>query len=176
LVLAALVFAGFSSLHGENPGKAEGLKLRPTQAELEKRAAERTDPLAAHRELEAVAPKSIHKKERSMELGGLLERSTILAYGGHWTLVPKGSVLHVPPAFRSRISSTPAGTLLSWQDFHERNRGWIFTQAVAMENARGEAALSETILESHQQVGRIVVAVLHNGPISVRAPLPQKAQ
>jgi hypothetical protein len=87
-------------------------------------------------------------------------------------MVPKGSILHVPPAYKNRLSDKPTGQLLPWKEFYQRNRGWIFTQTVDMANARGESTLPQNVLKNHQQLGRVVVAVLHQGPISVKAPKP----
>jgi hypothetical protein len=167
----ALAVLGLSLATAREFEKAEPVKSRPSQADLEKAMASRSNPLLNHELAKVVAPESIAKKKRVNELGGLVQRSTILAYGGFWTLVPKGSVLHVPPIFLSRLSSHPDGKLLPWSDFYNRNRGWIFIQPVGIANARGEVALSEKIAESNKAVGRVVVAVLHNGPISVKAPL-----
>ena len=57
-------------------------------------------PLGANQQLKPVDPESIIKKEKRSEPGSLVGRSTILAYGGFWTIVPKGAVLHAAPAYR----------------------------------------------------------------------------
>jgi len=171
VAIVALACAGLSSLHGEKAGEAEALKTRTSHAALAKRMAKGDDPLANHGKAKPLAQESIKKKEKR-ELGGILSRSTILAHGGFWTIVPKGSVLHTPPAYKARLSDKPVGRLLDWKEFYSRNRGWIFTQTVEIANARGEAPFSEEVLKNHKQLGRVVVAVLHQGPISVRAPKP----
>lgn len=166
-LLAFSCASAFPALADET-GQAKPLPKRPTHSDLARRMAQRTNPLAEHRNVKPVDPETIQTKERGKTLGGLVERSTILANANQWTLVPKGSVLHVPPAFKSRVTSKPAGRLLDWSDFYARNRGWIFTQPVTIATARGEAELSEDVLENHRNLGRVVVAVLHNGPISMK--------
>lgn len=169
VALIALACAGLSPLYGEKTGKAEGIKNRPSHQELAGRMAKRSNPLADHNRVKPLGREEIEKKKKRDDLGSLVQRSSILAYSGHWTLVPKGAILHVPPAFKNRVSAKPVGELLPWKEFLARNRGWIFTQPVQMKNARGEKALSENVLKNHRQLGRVVVAVLHHGPISVVA-------
>ncbi len=104
----------------------------------------------------------------------LLERSVILSYGGYWTFVPKEAILAVPPTFSKRIANAPTGTLIPWPQFYARNRGWIHPQRVTLTEARGEAPLAEAVVELHRSLGRVVVAVLHGGPISV-LPCPESS-
>ena len=142
---------------------------RPSHADLVGRAPKGSHPLAARRGVEVVEPGAMEKVVRHRSRPGLIARSTILSHGGCWTIVPKGAVLHVPEDYRERIVPEPAGRLVPWPEFHARNRGWLHAQRVTMEQARGEAALSGEVRDNHARLGRVVVAIVPNGPISVTA-------
>jgi hypothetical protein len=166
--ILALACAGLSPLVGEEVGTAKAYQPRVSHEQLAKRLAASKNPLSSTKAVKPVEADSIKKRDRTVVEGGLLARSSILAYGGHWTIVPKGAVLHTPPAYKARVTSKPSGSLLPWQDFFARNRGWIHAQSIKISDARGESVLSEDVLENHKRLGRVVVAVLHNGPISVK--------
>lgn len=104
---------------------------------------------------------------------GLVARSTIISSGRYWTIVPRGAVLHVPKLYHNRVDSKRTGRLLPWRQFFAMNRSWITAQAVTMEEATGEQAISDKAKVSHHKVGRLVVAVLKGGPISVLKPRPK---
>jgi hypothetical protein len=97
----------------------------------------------------------------------IIKDSTILHDGQNWTLVPKGAVLHLPEAMKSRVNVRPVGTLLAWSDFLMKNRGWITTADVTFEQAAGTVALPEERAAHYRKLNRVVVAVHQTGPISV---------
>ena len=167
----AIALAGMA-LAAEVPANAEAPSQRLSHEELAARGEERANPLAGRRAVRQIDPASVGKKERR-KIGGesLLARSLILSYRGTWTIVPKGAILHIPDNYQDRIAPGPSGRLIPWNEFYVRNRGWIHTQRVTIEHARGETALSPEVLEFHKRLGRVVVAVLHQGPISVKAPV-----
>ena len=169
VAIIALVCTGLSPLHGGKAGAAGAPVTRPSHADLVGRAPKGSHPLAARRGVEVVEPGAMEKVVRHRSRPGLIARSTILSHGGCWTIVPKGAVLHVPEDYRERIVPEPAGRLVPWPEFHARNRGWLHAQRVTMEQARGEAALSGEVRDNHARLGRVVVAIFHNGPISVKA-------
>jgi hypothetical protein len=102
----------------------------------------------------------------------LIRQSDILSDGTHWTLVPKGAVLHTPPAFAARVGAKPLGTLLSWTDFLTVNRNWLFIEEVSFAQAAGKDPLAPGRADSWAKLGKVVVAVHLGGPISVRTPEP----
>jgi hypothetical protein len=105
---------------------------------------------------------------------GIVERSSVLCMGGNWTIVPKGSVVYVPPGYASRVDGARKGNLVPWKEFHERNRSWLHAHSVSVPQARGEAvSMTPEEAEAYKQIGRVVVAVCHDGPISV---LPYEAK
>lgn len=141
------------------------LKLAPTHETLSKSRSD-VNSLADRLELEAIDPAKLTKPEpRSRK--SLLARSQFLAFRGNWTMVPKGAVLHVPDTFKERVVARPKGELISWQEFYRKNRGWLQAQPVRLSDAKGDTPLAPSLFESFTRHGRVVVAVLHNGPISV---------
>ena len=98
----------------------------------------------------------------------LIEQSEILNDGIHWTLVPKGAVLHVPAAFASRVHTRPVGTLLTWIDFLRVNRNWLFTEEVTIPQASGKQPFLPSRRDAWNKNGKVVIAVYYGGPISVR--------
>ncbi len=151
----------------EKPGAA---KLRPTHEALMQRkaeAAEKAAAKAAKRGVKTVKPGEIKYVPRK-KMGTLIDRSAILCSGGNWTLVPKEAVLHIPPAYKARIDGKRSGKLIPWQQFFAKNRGWIHTHSVSISQARGDVAIPTAQEDVYLHLGRVVVAVCHNGPISVK--------
>ncbi|MGL4398640.1 MAG: hypothetical protein ACRCXD_02120 [Luteolibacter sp.] len=98
----------------------------------------------------------------------IIKQSSILHDGTNWTLVPRGAVIFVPNAQKARVDVKPVGNLLSWADFLAKNRSWITTAGVTFEQAAGnEPTLVERSTFWAKQ-DKVVVAIHHNGPISVR--------
>ena len=165
-----LAFAGLCPAIGAKAGEVGQVRDRISHEQF----SQRLEAKPSENPISKLAQKSRGDRpkigERKVqEAKSLLSRSEIIAYRGHWTFVPKGAILHVPTRLAARVGDRPVGRLLPWKDFLARNRGWIFAQPVLMEQARGESALSEAVLENHEKLGRVVVAVLHGGPISVKA-------
>jgi hypothetical protein len=97
----------------------------------------------------------------------IIKQSDILNDGIHWTLVPKGSVLHIPAAFSTRVGAKPLGTLLTWSEFLTVNRNWLFTEEVTFDQASGKSPFAPSRLGAWDKNGKVVVAVHFGGPISV---------
>jgi hypothetical protein len=102
----------------------------------------------------------------------LIKQSEILHDGTHWTMVPKGAVLHTPAQMSPRVGTKPLGTLLSWEDFLIANRGWIQTEEVTFDQAAGKAPLQEARQEFWKNQTKVIVAVHLGGPISVKVTPP----
>jgi hypothetical protein len=109
-------------------------------------------------------------KTRVQRPGGqsILKNSTILHDGKHWTLVPKGAVVHTPEHLKSRVNVEPTGELLGWRDFLAANHAWISTCEMDFEEAAGKYALSEDTTSNWAKQKKLVVAVHQHGPISAR--------
>ncbi|MEO1836590.1 MAG: hypothetical protein ABGZ49_13970 [Akkermansiaceae bacterium] len=63
--------------------------------------ARRSNPLESHDQVEPVVGKDLEKKNKSRALGGLVQRSSIRACRGYWTIVPKGAICMFPQNFRT---------------------------------------------------------------------------
>ena len=161
-----LALAALSPAFGGEVAVATALSAPPTHEDLAKRKAQGKKTMQGVTNFAPAEPRAVKRKEK--EAAGLISRSTILSFGGFWTIVPKHAVLHVPANYQSRISERPSGRLLSWHDFYRRNRGWIYTQNVKISDARGDTTLPPKTLEAYERTGRLVVAVCHQGPISVK--------
>jgi hypothetical protein len=97
----------------------------------------------------------------------LINQSSILHDGTNWTLVPRGAVIFVPSAQKTRVDAKPVGNLLSWADFLIKNRAWITTTETSFDQAVGNEPLpaERTLFWAKQD--KVVVAVHQSGPISV---------
>jgi len=103
----------------------------------------------------------------------IIEQSVILHDGTYWTLVPVGSVLHLPDNHKNRVVKQPAGKLLNWQQFLGRNRSWLGTEDVDIATAKGETPLNKENESSWAKRGSVVIAVYRGGAISVKRPKPE---
>ena len=169
LIVTALMAAVSSSVSTAAPEiPADGqLQRRTTHEALMQRRAEAAKKKAKKSGVQTVKPGEI-KYEKRKKLGGLLERSSIICFGGYWTLVPKEALLNIPSSYRSRIDGKRTGKLVPWPEFFSKNRGWLQTHSVNIAQARGDLALLAEQVDVYKKSGRVVVAVCHNGPISVK--------
>ena len=102
----------------------------------------------------------------------LLKRSDFLSFNGLSTLVPKGSILHLPESYRRRLKAESGAKIVTWSEFFRRNRGWVTNLEVTRDQAEGTKPFPEATLKTLEKNPRVVVATLAGGPISV---LPPKA-
>lgn len=98
----------------------------------------------------------------------ILKDSIILHDGTSWTLVPKGAVVYIPDALKTRVDAKPVGDLLSWADFLVKNRSWIITTDITFDQAAGNLPIPAERAKFWPKQDKIVVAVHQSGPISVR--------
>jgi len=102
----------------------------------------------------------------------LIKQSEILNDGTHWTLVPKGAVLHVPAARAASVGAKPLGTLLSWNDFLVANRAWLSAEEITYDQAAGNQKLPVNRTDYWKKQDKVIVAVHQGGPISVKVVVP----
>jgi hypothetical protein len=100
----------------------------------------------------------------------LLARSDFLNFGSLATLVPKGAILHVPPALAARMGRPEGTTIVTWAEFYAANRGWIVTYEVTRAQASGQTPIPGQVLNGMKQGQYLVVATMQAGPISVLPP------
>ncbi len=102
------------------------------------------------------------------QVGNLLDNSELITFNGNTTLVPKNAIIRIPEKYKSRVNNYKQGSkILSWVDFYRLNRGWISTIEVSFSQAKGLVTVSGKEMDTLNESGNLVVAVLRNGPISV---------
>ena len=140
--------------NGANP------RLRPTHNDIAKKQAEQRKK----------APKITPSKEKpaiTIKKRSLIASSTLLASNGHWTLVPRGAIIHTPAHLKTKIVSKPQGTLIDWNTFLRKNYGWIHVHAVQMSQAQGKKPIKPEAIKAYKSIGKMVIATCAGGPISV---------
>ncbi len=156
LLLSALVVNGFAALPVAQP---------VTPAALAK--LQQMDPMA-HLE-KPVAGQAIVARPQNQSI---IKQSIILHDAYHWTFVPSGAVIFLPPTLKERITDKPVGTLVPWSEFLAKNYSWITTQDVSIAQAAGKEPLPPELSAFWTKQDKLVVAVFQRGPISLRVPEP----
>ena len=113
------------------------------------------------------------KKETASKVhpsqSSILDRSVLLSSGRNWTFVPKGALLCVPDNFQERLGLEKGkGKYIPFASFATRNRGWLSTYNVSLEQARGNKEITKEAREAMVKNGRVVISVFKGGPISTR--------
>jgi hypothetical protein len=134
----------------------ETLRSRAKQANHEvASSAAKTMPLAAK-----------HPSTQS----SLLTSSIFISDGEKFTIVPIGSVLHLPADLRSLIIARPNGDILMWPDFLQKNGSWITVKEVPLAMSRGETKPTAAMLREILSETRILIAVYRGCPITILEP------
>lgn len=100
----------------------------------------------------------------------LWSSSIILIDGEKFTLVPIGSVLHLPAELRSRVVSEPEGDFTFWPAFLKRNAEWLSAKEVTLTLSRGNSQEAKALIKSLSKDSRIVIATFKGGPITILEP------
>ena len=100
----------------------------------------------------------------------LLTSSILISDGEKFTIIPVGSVLHLPTNLRSRIIAQPQGDVLMWPDFLQKNSAWITAKEVTLPMSQGDSKAAAPILREIANETRLVVAVYRNCPITILEP------
>ena len=172
LQVSAVYFGGILLASGADhrsvATKNLSIKPRATHAAM----AERQKPKRDFGERKTVKRKSVSEatQRKQREGGGLVDRSAILSSSANWSLVPKGAVLHVPGIYAKRVNDSRSGKLVGWQDFYGKNRSWIRTIPVTIDQASGKTPLTNEYLAGLKKGGQVLIAVCRGGPISVNLP------
>jgi hypothetical protein len=108
----------------------------------------------------------------------LYTKSIILYDGEMFTLVPVGSVLHLPAELRNRVIAAPRGDFTLWPNFLKRNSKWLAGKEVPLKMAKGDSRLAEVVLKEVAGSRQVLISLYRQCPISVlEAPQPSsKAQ
>lgn len=152
LILCALTSATFATTP---------ILVRVTPQDLAAR--QQAKPLAKLQEPAKDQAKIVQPNEQS-----IIKQSAILHDGVNWTIVPKGAVVFLPSALKSRVDVKPVGMLLSWSDFLTKNRAWITTNEVSFDQAAGAIPLAAEKVAFWSKQDKIVIATHQSGPISVK--------
>ncbi|MBK1830552.1 hypothetical protein JIN77_07430 [Verrucomicrobiaceae bacterium R5-34] len=134
---------------------------RPTHAQLAKKQTDYRTQRHGSAEVRSVKP-IVTVKKRS-----LMGMSTLLASRGHWALVPKGSIIHMPQQLKGKLVTSPQGKLQDWPVFLRENAGWIHLFPVDLAIARGHKTIDEKQMKAYQTMGKMVIATSGGYPVSV---------
>ncbi len=109
------------------------------------------------------------EKDPAKALAGrdLVKDSLILCFRGELTLLPKRAVLFMPETLESRSKAMDGAAVKTWENFFQKNRGWIRTVEVSREQAMGQAALPKNVVDAFATSTSVIVATFNGGPISV---------
>ncbi len=107
------------------------------------------------------------KKTAATAATSWYEGSILLSYNGDNTILPLGSILHLPAEFNDRIVEEPTGRRLLWPEFLEKNISWIRLQELPPEVVRGLRPVPVEMENAMADEERMVVAVLRKMPITV---------
>ncbi len=100
----------------------------------------------------------------------LWTKSIILSDGEKYTLVPVGSILHLPASLRSRVLAKPQGDFTFWPNFLKRNESWLGGREVTLGMSRGNRQAAKELLASVAHDQRLLVAIYKGGPITILEP------
>lgn len=94
-------------------------------------------------------------------------QATILAKGGKWTIVPKGSILHLPEKFSNLVVAKPQGKMMPFSQFLKANYSWLRTKEVTSDHVSGVKEVDKKAFESIAYNNLVVVASLHRSPTAI---------
>lgn len=127
----------------------------------------------------AISNKDLKDRQNREKFGGfapegagpqgwdLEKNSEFVVFEGHYTLLPKGAILHVPERFKAQVVAKPQGNFILWQEFITRYRAVVSSFEVSLAEASGEAPIKPERLEAARKTGLIIVGTLNHNPISV---------
>lgn len=122
----------------------------------------------------AATTKSVQPGQSPTVGHSLWAKSIILTDGEKFTLVPVGSILHLPAELRSRVVAKPQGDFTVWSNFLRRNSDWLAAHEVPLEMARGDSAQARAVYLGIARERRVLVAVYKGGPVTVLEPASEE--
>jgi hypothetical protein len=102
----------------------------------------------------------------------LWRNSIIISDGEKFTLVPVGSILHLPANLRPRIIAKPQGDFTFWPSFLKRNQTWLGAKEVSLSLSRGNVREADALQKSLVGNPRLLIATYKGGPITILEPAP----
>ena len=126
---------------------------------------------ASNERLAQRTPKQETSSKGHPSRSSILDRSIVISNGRNWTFVPKGALLNVPAVHQNKVNATSkTAKYLPFAEFARSNRGWLSTHSVTLEQARGNAPITDQVRQALKEGGRVVVSVCQGGAISTRVP------
>lgn len=101
--------------------------------------------------------------------------SIIISDGEKYTLVPVGSILHLPASLRAHVVAKPQGDFTFWPNFLKRNSSWLAGHEVSLGMSRGNAREAKELFKSIATDPRLLVAVYKGGPITILEPAEESS-
>jgi hypothetical protein len=160
-VLALLACGG---LHAQDQSAAKWAKARDVVSETDLREQAKTAKTMQDQLASMAKPVG---DVRPSSGNSLYTKSIILFDGEMHTVVPVGSVLHLPAPLRSKVISAPTGDFTFWPNFLKRNSAWLAAKEVPLEMAMGNSKLGRTVLNTVGKDARLLVSVYKSCPISI---------
>lgn len=130
--------------------------------------------------LSAIATGSAQAKEQAPSSGkapagqadpnSFEQRFTVITSSDMATLLPRASVLNLPPKYAERLKPQRGLNMVSWTAFLAANRGWIRTQEVSFDQLQGKKPLSPEVLKSIAESSSVVIATNGGAPVGVAKP------
>ena len=103
------------------------------------------------------------------KLAHVYQNAHILSNRGTHTVLPLNSIIYQPAKNQSKVVEIPSGKFRFWPDFLPKNRDWIHTFEVTLDQAKGKEPIPEAKLEEFAKINRTVIATYRQNPISVRS-------
>lgn len=104
------------------------------------------------------------------KLAHVYQNAHILANRGLHTVVPLRSIIYLPTKDKANLVEIPSGKFRFWPDFLAKNRSWLTTYEVTLDQAKGLKPIPEEKIEELAKINRTVIATYRRNPISVRPP------
>lgn len=101
-------------------------------------------------------------------LAHVYRQAHILCNRDTHTVVPLRSIIYQPAKNESKVTEAPSGKFRFWPDFLPKNRDWLMTFEVTLEQAKGVEPIPDKKLEEFAKINRTVIATYRRNPISVR--------
>ena len=169
LLLFALVIFPSAGAFAQPTGKAGlGIQALPKQ-----RSVDTVPPVNRQdvfEKLRKTSPASAAPTDSAKEDWQGMSALDFIIYGGDTTVVPKGSILHVPESMLNNVGSSLPGNTIPWIEFLVKYPGIITQMEVSLKTASGEAPVNSEALALLAKSERIIVAVLNGSPISINGP------
>lgn len=170
LVVALLLWTAANMMDGQAVEPGPGLKPAARDAISDEKLREL---MTGAGKMDAqMARKSKPLDTKRPNIGNSLYSKSIIIFDGEkHTVVPIGSVLHLPEPLRDHVITEPKGDFTYWPNFLKRNGAWLASKEVPLKMAKGDVESARAILGGLTMDAHMLVAVYKGGPISILEPV-----